>query len=146
MFMESLKLYLENENVIRMSQCGFGKKKLWQTILITFLNGIMIGLHRGKPGRHFTDGFSGKLSTRFHMMDYCIKPSKYGLGDECLRWLRNFLENKNGGIKSTFCSPKLGSFMGVLPVASARVTSGLSCEAETHRTLHWQLCAFILII
>lgn len=97
-------------NVMRMSHCGFGKQKLWQTILITFLNGIMIGLHRGKPGRHFIDGFSGELSTRFHMMDYCIKPSKYGLGDECLRLLRNCIEDKTGGIKTAFYSPKLGSY------------------------------------
>lgn len=112
MFTESLKLHLENENVIRMSQRGFGKKKLWQTVLITFLNGIMIGLHRRKPGRHFIDGFSGKLSTRFHMMDYRIKPSKYGLGDECLRCLRNCLEDKNGGIKSAFLFTQAGIFHG----------------------------------
>lgn len=112
MFTESLKLHLENENVIRMSQRGFGKKKLWQTVLITFLNGIMIGLHRRKPGRHFIDGFSGKLSTRFHMMDYRIKPSKYGLGDECLRCLRNCLEDKNGVIKSAFLCTQAGIFHG----------------------------------
>lgn len=144
MFTMSLKLYLENGNV--MSQCGFGKKKFWQTILITFLNGIMIGLHRGKPGRDFIDGISGKLSRRFHMMDYCIKPSKYGLVDECFRWLRNYLEDKNGGIQSAFCSPKLGSFMGVLLVASAELILGFSCEVKAHRTLHWRLCDFILII
>lgn len=96
----------------------------------------MIGLCRGKCGRHFIDGFLGKLSARFHTMDYCTKPSKYGLGDEYLRWLRNCLEDKNEGIKSLHCSPKLGSFMGVLLVASAGCESGQSCEAEAQRTLH----------
>lgn len=145
MFMESLKLHLENENII-MGQRGFGEKKLRQPILITFLNWIMVGLDRGKPGRHFIDGISGKLSARSHMMDYCAKPPKYGLGDECFRWLRNCLEDKNGGIQSAFCSPKLRSFMGVLPSASAGFVSGLSGEVEAHRTLHWELCAFLLII
>jgi len=70
------------------------------------------------------------------MMDYYIKPSKYELDDECLRWLRNCLEDENRGIKSPFSSAKLGFFMGVLLVPSAGLVSGLSCEAEVHRTLH----------
>lgn len=106
----------------------------------------MIGLHRRKPGRHFIDGFSGKLSTRFHMMDYRIKPSKYGLGDECLRCLRNCLEDKNGGIKSAFLFTQAGIFHGGLLVFSAGLISGLSCEAEAHRALDGWLCALILII
>lgn len=94
---------------------------------------MMIGLQIGKPGRHFIDGFLGRLSKRFHMMNYYTKPSKYGLGDEYLSWLKDCLEDENRGNKIMLCSVKLGSFMEFLQVVSARYESSLSCEAEAQR-------------
>jgi len=69
-------------------------------------------------------------------MNYYTKPSKYGLGDEYLRWLKDCLEDENRGIKIVLCSIKLGSFMEFLQVASAGYESRLSRKAEAQRTVH----------